>query len=380
MRPILILWDLSRAGSFSLKAKTWYKLHMVLGIFGASFLLVLGVTGSLLVYGKELQAFTGLLTIEEKQERLGFDLLYKRLLEQVPEGSVAGWLVSDSKDQADQVWFHNLEIPSRETVYLINPYDGNVTGKLKENRSDSLYGFLLVLHYSLFLGGVGYFFTGCIALIYLFLAISGIKLYKRFWISLFRFRLRESLQILFSDLHKFVGINAIWFHLILAITGGWWSLRDTLIIRHPEEKVIHHLWSSEYSINQLLDETKIKIPGFQLGYISFPHHSQEEPIGFYGNRLDSSGLESRYGSYVRYDVNTKQIFDQVDISKESFGNRVLDSFRPLHFGTFANHLSKVIWVIGGLTPAILAISGISIFYFKRKNRRRTQKILLSSSI
>ncbi|WP_246834136.1 PepSY-associated TM helix domain-containing protein [Leptospira bourretii] len=380
MRPILILWNLSTTRSFLLKAKTWYQLHMVLGIFGASFLLVLGVTGSLLVYGKELQAFTGLLSIEVKQERLPFDLLYKRLLEQVPEGSVAGWLVSDTQDQADQVWFHNLEIPSKETVYLINPYDGNITGRLKENRSDSLYGFLLVLHYSLFLGGVGYFFTGCIAVVYLFLAISGIKLYKRFWISFLRLRLRESMQILFSDLHKFVGINAVWFHLILAITGGWWSLRDTLILSHPEEKVVHHLWSSEYSIHQLLEETKKQIPGFRLGYISFPHHSKEEPIGFYGNRFDSSGLESRYGSYVRYDVNSKQIFDQVDMSKESLGNKVLDSFRPLHFGTFANHLSKMIWVVGGLTPAILAISGISIFYIKRKNRRRTQKKLLSSSV
>lgn len=363
-----------------MKAKTWYKLHLVLGIFGASFLLVLGMTGSLLVYGKELQTLTGVLTVQEKKERLPFDQLYERLLEQVPEGSVAGWLVSDIKNQADQIWFHNKEIPSKEIVYLLNPYDGKVAGKLKEDRSNSLYGFLLVLHYSLFLGGIGYFFTGCIALVYLILAISGIKLYKRFWKSLLRLRLKESMQILFSDLHKFVGINAIWFHLILAITGGWWSLRDTLILSHPEENVVHNIWSPEDSINQLLEQTKKEIPGFQLGYISFPHHSKEEPIGFYGNRFDSSGLESRYGSYVRYDVKSKHIFDKINMSEESFWNQVLDSFRPLHFGTFANHFSKILWVVGGLTPAILAISGITIFYIKRKNRRRTQKKLLSSSV
>lgn len=363
-----------------MKAKTWYQLHMVLGIFGASFLLVLGLTGSLLVYGKEIQSLTGLNSITVEQDRLPLDTLYKQLLNQVPEGSVAGWLLSDLNDQADQVWFHNLETPSHESVYLINPYNGKVIGKMKEDRSDSLYGFLLVLHYSLFLGGVGYFLTGCIAFIYLFLAISGIKLYKRFWVSLFRLRWKESIQILFSDLHKFVGINAVWFHLILAITGGWWSLRDTVILTFPAEKVVHHLWHKEDSINQLVEQTKIEIPGFHLGYVSFPHHSKEEPIGIYGNRFDSSGLESRFGSYIRFDVKTKKIFEKVDMSKESFLNRVLDSFRPLHFGTFGNHLSKVVWVIGGLSPAILAISGVSIFYIKRKNkRRRTQKIPLSSS-
>lgn len=363
------------------KAKTWYKLHLILGIFGASFLLVLGLTGSLLVYGKEIQSLAGSHSIAVEDRRLSLDELYKQLLTQIPDGSVAGWLVSDLNDQADQVWFHNLEMPSRESVYLINPYNGKVIGKLKEDRSDSIYGFLLVLHYSLFLGGVGYFLTGCIAFIYLVLVISGIKLYKRFWISLFRLRWKESIQILFSDLHKFVGINAVWFHLILAITGGWWSLRDTVILTFPEERVVHHLWHKEDSINQLVEQTKKEIPGFRLGYVSFPHHSKEEPIGIYGNRFDSSGLESRYGSYVRYDVKSKKIFDKVDISKEEFWNQILDSFRPLHFGTFANHLSKVIWVIGGLSPAILAISGISIFYIKRKNkRRRTQKIPLSSSV
>lgn len=364
-----------------MKAKTWYQIHMVLGILGASFLLVLGLTGSLLVYGKEIQSLTGSHSILVERDRLPLDTLYKQLLEQIPEGSVAGWLVSDLKDQADQVWFHNLEIPSRESVYLINPYNGKVIGKMKEDRSDSVYGFLLVLHYSLFLGGVGYFLTGCIALIYLFLAISGIKLYKRFWVSLFRLRWKESKQILFSDLHKFVGINAVWFHLILAITGGWWSLRDTVILSFPEEKVVHHLWAREESINQLVERTKIEIPGFRLGYISFPHHSKDEPIGIYGNRFNSPGWESRYGSYIRYNVKSKNLFDKVDMAKEGFWNQVLDSFRPLHFGTFANHFSKVVWVIGGLSPAILSISGISIFYIKRKNkRRRTQKIPLSSSV
>ncbi|MBM9591120.1 PepSY domain-containing protein [Leptospira sp. 201903075] len=364
-----------------MKAKTWYQVHMVLGIFGATFLLVLGVTGSLLVYGKELQSLTSPYSVKVEKERLSMDTLYKQLLVQIPEGTVAGWLLSDLKDQADQVWVHNFEIPSHETVYLINPYNGDVIGELKENRRDSLYGFLLVLHYSLFLGGFGYCIVGCVAIAYLFLTISGIKLYKRFWVSLFRLRFKESIQILFSDLHKFVGINAIWFHLILAITGGWWCVRDILILPHPEEKVVHHLWAKEDSINQLLDQTKKEIPGFRLGFVSFPHHSKEEPIGIYGNRFDSSGFESRFGSYIRYDVKSKQVFDKVDMSKESLLNKVLDSFRPLHFGTFANHFSKVIWVIGGLTPAILAISGLSIYYIKRKNKkRRTQKVPLSSSV
>ncbi|EOQ88581.1 PepSY domain protein [Leptospira yanagawae serovar Saopaulo str. Sao Paulo = ATCC 700523] len=368
-----------------MKAKHWYKLHLVLGLFGSLFLLILGITGSLLVYGKEIQSFLTPMEIGGSEKRLGFDTLYHQFQKQVPDGSIAGWLVSDIVDQPDQIWYHHKENPNQEFVYLLDPFQGNVIGSLKDDRRDSFYGFLLVLHYSLFMGGIGYFITGCFAIIYLLLVFTGIKLYKRFWNSLFRLRFKESFQILFSDLHKFVGINAVWFHLILAITGGWWSIRDTLIRNHPEEKIVHGLWSESKSIESLLKKSKIQIPGFQLGYISFPHHSEDEPIGLYGNRFQSSAWESRYGSYVLFIPNTEDIVRKVDISKVSLLTQVLDAFRPLHFGTFANHFSKILWVMGGLTPAILSISGFLIFYKKRQNKiksinTRTQSFSLGSNI
>ncbi|MDF3820449.1 PepSY-associated TM helix domain-containing protein [Leptospira sp. 96542] len=362
-----------------MKAKTWYKMHTILGVFGATFLLVLGITGSLLVYGIELQALIDPNPISAETNRLSFDELYKRFLTQTPEGSVAGWLKSDLENQPDQIWFHDKTMNDTERVYLLNPYTGKVAGTLKDDRSDSLYGFLLVLHYSLFLGGVGYFITGCFAFIYLLLAISGIRLYRNFWKSLFRLRFKESFRMMFSDIHKFIGINFIWFHLILAITGGWWSLRDTVILEFPEEKLVYGLWSENNSIDRLIDETKKQIPGFSIGYIAFPHHSKTDPIGFYGNRIHSSSFESRYGSFIQYDTKTNRIMRMVDISKASIADQILDSFRPLHFGTFANHISKIIWVFCGLSPAVLAISGLCIFYSKFKDKKkRTQKLVSSS--
>ncbi|TGL55828.1 PepSY domain-containing protein [Leptospira kemamanensis] len=366
-----------------MKAKHWYQIHLILGIFGSSFLFVIGVSGSLLVYGKEIQSYISPIQVVPKLKRKTFDELYQHLVKEVPKGSVAGWLVSDHKEQPDQIWYHDINLPSKENVYLLDPYEGKVIGSLKEDRSDSFYGFLLVLHYSLFLGGVGYFIVGCFAVIYLLLVITGIKLYKRFWMSLFRFRFRESFQILVSDLHKFVGINAVWFHLILAMTGGWWSIRDTLIQTHPEETVVHGLWSESKSLDEFIIRSKEEIDGFQLGYISFPHHQVGDPIGFYGNRIQSSPWESRYGSYLLFDTNSKKQTHRVDMSSETLLVRFLDSFRPLHFGTFANHFSKILWVIFGLTPAILSISGIILFYRKRKNKlkyqtQRTKSFSLSS--
>ncbi|TGM34840.1 PepSY-associated TM helix domain-containing protein [Leptospira biflexa] len=353
-----------------MKAKRWYQLHLILGIFGSSFLLVIGITGSLLVYGKEIQSILSPIEITSNAHRLSFDELYREFKRQVPQGSIAGWLVSDLKNQPDQIWFHDRNIPSKENVYLLDPYHGKIIGSLKEDRSDSFYGFLLVLHYSLFMGGIGYFITGCFAIVYLLLVFTGIKLYKRFWKSLIRLRWKESSQILFSDLHKFVGINAVWFHLILGITGGWWSIRDTIIRTYPEEKLVHGLWSQSKSIDQLIINCENQIENFRLGYISFPHHSEEEPIGFYGNSYDSKGWESRYGSYILFNADSNQMIRFVDISKEALINQILDAFRPLHFGTFANHISKIIWVLFGLTPAILSVSGIMVFYQKRKNKRR----------
>ncbi|MCC5626314.1 PepSY domain-containing protein [Nostoc sp. CHAB 5715] len=54
--------------------------------------------------------------------------------------------------------------------------------------------------------------------------------------------------------------------------------------------------------------------------------------------------------------------------KSSLGDRVLNSFTPLHYGTFLGLTSRILYVFVGLTPLILFITGFVMW----RDRYRTK--------
>ena len=52
----------------------------------------------------------------------------------------------------------------------------------------------------------------------------------------------------------------------------------------------------------------------------------------------------------------------------------LDSFTPLHYGTFGGLPVKILWCIGGLAPGILSITGCLMWYKRKFPKRRKQTV------
>ncbi|EMJ81792.1 PepSY domain protein [Leptospira borgpetersenii serovar Hardjo-bovis str. Sponselee] len=210
--------------------KKLYKLHSLIGICSGLFLVVIGLSGSLLVFGHEIDQLLhpNQWYVAGGTERLSIDTLREKLNQTLPSHALAGWLLSEKRNQPDQVWLHFLDSDQKkEFVILLNPYTGKILGKLAENLSDSFYGWVLNLHYTLFMGSFGYFLTGISGVIFIFQGISGIILCRGILQNLFRLRTGQSFRTYFSDLHKLVGVFTLIFNLVLGFTGAWWSARST---------------------------------------------------------------------------------------------------------------------------------------------------------
>ncbi len=54
--------------------------------------------------------------------------------------------------------------------------------------------------------------------------------------------------------------------------------------------------------------------------------------------------------------------------------QILDSFTPLHYGTFGGLPVKILWCIGGLAPGILSITGFLMWYKRKFPKRRKQTV------
>ncbi|MEH2257594.1 PepSY-associated TM helix domain-containing protein [Nostoc sp.] len=68
--------------------------------------------------------------------------------------------------------------------------------------------------------------------------------------------------------------------------------------------------------------------------------------------------KDEYGnSNVYLDQYSGKVLRFNNALKSSLGDRVLNSFTPLHYGTFLGLTSRILYVFVGLTPLILFITG-----------------------
>jgi uncharacterized iron-regulated membrane protein len=230
------------------------------------------------------------------------------------------------------------------------------------------------LHYQLLLATKGACVGFVIALTFLFLAISGIVLYRQFWFKFFTLRFKKAKQIFFSDLHKMIGISSSPVLLILAFTGAYWNA--TVVIHEVSEHIIEQpvimnaaLHNQDISIEKLKNTSSELIDSFTATYLVLPFEPNMD-ITFYGVVDSPNPLHSEYGSLVSFDKHSGVLNMSQDIRKTDALTVTLDSFRKLHFGYFAGLTSKIIWCILGLSPVFLSMTGFYLYW--QRNRRRNK--------
>jgi uncharacterized iron-regulated membrane protein len=349
-----------------------YQLHSWLGLIAGLGLLVIGLTGSILVFKEEIDRLIApelVMAEDASKPRLDHDRFLSTLQAELPGYKVAGWGKGPKPGSADAAYIIKIGDTEGKMLYA-DPSTG-----LPRNRdlssNETVTDWLLKLHYTFFADHVGEFVVGIFGIIFCLLGITGVIIYRNFWKSLFQLRWKKSARLFFSDLHKMVGISSTAFNLLLGITGAWWNLSHLighLVMEVPEPvvKTVERQWADTVSIEKLVADARAKLPGYQANWISLPHEKGGD-IMMFGAMENQGAFRSQYGSIVVFNGETGALKSATPAHQASFGEQILDSFRPLHYGNFGGVTVKILWSLGGLAPAILALSG-TFLWWKRKFR------------
>ncbi|MFT3828457.1 MAG: PepSY-associated TM helix domain-containing protein [Opitutaceae bacterium] len=356
--------------------KRLWQLHSWFGLVAGLGLLVIGLTGSLLVFHEELEAWLNpaLVRVEPSPAgRLPLDTLLAHAQRQLPSHEITGWLPRhDAPELADVLYV----IEHGHTEWLVatlDPYTGRVLASPRLGTA-TLTGWLLELHYELLAGHAGMLVAGLFAVMLCLLGVSGLWLYREFWRNLFTLRWGRGARILFSDLHKFVGITSVAFNLMLGFTGAYWNTTHLFaewIVGEPEQQTFAtRLYAPTLSLDALASDAAARLPGFRGNFISLPSAPAAPAVTLWGAVEPRNWLTSPYGSTLVYDPQTGGHRATADLRVAGLWARVIDSFRPLHFGDFGGLPIKILWGLGGLAPGVLAVSG-SVIWWLRHRRSRT---------
>jgi uncharacterized iron-regulated membrane protein len=355
-------------------SKRIWQIHSWLGLVAGLGLLVIGVTGSLLVFAKELETLFNpeFMRVEAGAgPRLPLNELLRATSEALPDYEITGWLIRHDEPELADVVYAIAHGSDQWRVATVDPYTGRVLASPRENTA-TFTGWMLELHYMFFADHAGMLVTGVLAVLLCGLGITGVWLYRDFWRNLFRLRWRASARIFFSDLHKAVGIASVAFNLLLGFTGAYWNfthvIGEWIEGEHEQPVVTGRMYADQISLDALVAEGARRIPGFRANFISLP---SEPKAGFtlWGRVASGNPLRGSYGSTVTFDAQSGDFEAASNINEAGWWKQFVDMFEPLHFGSFGGWPVKIIWCLAGLAPGLLALSGTMIWWKRRKASR-----------
>lgn len=343
-------------------------LHQSIGLVIGILFAIVGLTGSLLVFGREIDQW--LLSWEIGSILPKGQWLDPETILQVVKTAYA----NRPELKLDAIEFPRLptlpyivwlDADDRQFQVFLNPY----TGKILSDRwrDQSFFGFLLVFHYSLMAGQIGMTLIGIVAFFVCLLSITGIVLWTG-WKKLvngFKIKWNGHYKRLNFDLHKVSGITAAMFLIVTAFTGFCWNFYDfTEPLIYAATSTPNHTEAVSTIIpnrpplrpNAIWQKASLTLPEAMSTRIRIP--SSPDGVFTVFKRLPED--HSSYSNSVEFDQYSGKIVQVRDRRSLPLGDRILHDFEVAHFGTFGGLPTRILYVFVGLSPTILLITGFII--------------------
>ncbi len=390
-------------------------LHRYVGLGVTVFLILVGLTGSLLAFNSELErVFAPQLSASPQPGVAPLDLatLAERAEALVPRAHVNAVTFTET-DQIMVGYVPNKDAVTGKppdlgfTQFFIDPWTGEKLGQ--RTRGDlsegwvNLMPFIYKLHFNLLLGETGQWILGIVALLWVLDCLNGFYLtmpalgsgFWRQWKPAWQIKHRASSVRLNFDLHRASGLWLLPLLFIFAWSSVMLNIRypvydwvtrnvfdydphmDVFVPKHAPPKETPRLdWRSAQAVGeQLISEQAAKYQftvGQRLGIMYW------SDLGAYLYEVRGSGdlfeRAPKGGStYVVFDGDTGALLDFSQPTGEHTGNTVESWLYALHMARVFGRPYQIFVCVLGLLITLLSVTGVYIWLKKRNARRVSQE-------
>ncbi|CCQ89635.1 PepSY-associated TM helix domain protein [Nitrospina gracilis 3/211] len=360
------------------RLRQWVRrAHLVLAFTAGLVLVVSGLSGSLLVYHKEIDHALNpdLWRVEPEKGPHRIDASLDAVRQAHPGGLIGLVRLPREPDHAMEVWVRKADVIQK--VY-VNPYTTRLLGVRGDH--DGLMGTLHDLHVHLLAGETGETVMGFIGLVAMVLLGTGMVLWwprGGRWSGAFRIGWKETGVRKVFRLHRFIGIVSIGFLVFSIATGAGMVFHKTVNVvlesvlggpMRPMPPKLDSAVAQSLSAEQLMARGQSILPEATLIFLRLP----STPDAPYVLRMRFDENPHPNGStYLALHPETGEPTMVHSFRQASSGQVVSDLKYPLHIGRFWGEAGRLLTVIIGLSPALLFVSG---FLFWKRRRRASSKI------
>jgi uncharacterized iron-regulated membrane protein len=333
-------------------------LHLYAALITGVFVLILGVTGSIMAFEDQIDHLTHrrLFFVTPQARPLPLADLATAAAQRFPGDKASAFGLSVSPDLSYYVAF------SGGNVY-VNQYTGEVLGV---GDSPTWLSFVHQLHLRLNAGAAGKKFVSWIGVVMLFLLLSGLYL----WWPLKRVTIKwdAAPKRLWLDVHSAVGIFSLLFLLLLTVTGiviGFESVSTPFFfsITHSEPLRSNFRAAARPGVvrltpDQAVETARAALPGAAPIAVNVPG-----PTGVYRVALRyPEDLTPGGRSRVFVDPYGGAVLQAESSRTTAAGTRMVNANRAIHTGDIYGLPSKAVMSIASLTAALQVLSGAMLWW------------------
>ncbi|HXE12695.1 MAG TPA: PepSY-associated TM helix domain-containing protein [Bryobacteraceae bacterium] len=366
-----------------------FQIHLWVGIVLALYVVVIGLSGSALVFQPELEEMLegARLHVTANGREANLQRAIDAIVKARPGWRASGLEDFDKADRAVSLLLQKENAPRSSNYRMVafDPYTGKVL--LDRMRYSGVLGWITNLHFNLLGGETGLLISGWMSVGLLLLCLTGIVLWwpgVRRWAAALVLHRRRRWQRWNWDLHAVIGFwscacltvvtfTGLYFafpnavrSIVLATTGGEGNVAANA--QRPKSATAVEKSAPVLTIDAALAAARKALPAnAPPGYLQLPA-KVDAPYGATGYYIGAAPYSQLV--YVSLDSRTGQVLLREDTREAALGMRIIQYFFAIHFGWFGGPgfwgvVVKLIWVLLGVAPALLAITGL-LMYWNRK--------------
>lgn len=335
------------------------QIHLWLGVVAGLYILIISLTGAALVFRIDIQrALHPDLFTPTTGTRAHPAAILDAVAAAYPDHQIS---FIDAPTTGRPVY---LAYPFKENVYravLVDPVTTRVLGEVPER---SFARTLQRLHFDLLGGRTGRRINGIGAFVILALCVTGVLLW---WQS------RSNWNRLTWQVHRAIGISTLAFIVLMAVTGlsftfpssfrsAVTSLSPTTVVRAPLSDPAG-VTASSPTWRELIDRARLRAPGQHVAQVFIPA-TETAAFRVTFSRVAPTPMGVPALTDVYLDRYTGEALPDPPRPPATAGDLVMRWVAPLHVGSFGGLPIKVAWLVLGLAPPTLFVTGFVIWWTK----------------
>ena len=394
-----VIMTLKKVRNFLLDIKTrrklWFMVHLYIGLFAGAVFVLIGLAGSLSVFGPEVDS--ALNPALKKIQGYPLQSAYRPLDEiaaaakaVIPkQGKPYAFVFPSRPDEAFSVTYSlSAQTPGQSEWHqvFVNPYNaGGMGQRLMFDTGNpwqcSLRSFFVRFHYTLALGEAGRTFVGIVALFLLFSVLTGLIVW---WPSSGKLRsaltikARASTERLNFDLHKTFGFYSSVVMLVVLISGiemvfpvyadGLVKVFLPLATKSEVPMSAETNQREPITLTQAVAITDKRFPDGAYKMIVFPQSERDAYRIVKGSPQEVNRTRSRRTLWL--DQYSGKIVQERDPMIDAAGDVFLQWLYPLHSGEAFGLTGRILIFVLGLVPTVLYVTGFIRWRQKRKAKMK----------